>query len=153
MRESIHLYFMSIAEAVATRATCDRAHVGVLIVRDKNILATGFNGSISGDDHCDKVGHMMVDNHCVRTIHAEINAVLQAAKNGTAIKGADIYVTTFPCWECFKVLANAGIKNIYFKDEYRVNMTVLDVARKLGVKFYKVDESLHDKVISFGVFK
>ena len=136
-KESIHLYFLKIAADVASRSTCDRASVGAVIVRDKNILATGYNGSISGDEHCDDVGHLLVNNHCVRTVHSEMNAVAQAAKNGTSIKGASIYITVFPCWECFKVIANTGIKEIYFSDEYRVNELVITTARKLGIKLFQ----------------
>ncbi|MFM2152597.1 MAG: cytidine and deoxycytidylate deaminase zinc-binding protein, partial [Pseudomonadota bacterium] len=74
-------YFMEIAQVVATRATCDRKHVGAVLVRDRIILSTGYNGSIRGLPHCDEVGHMMEDHHCVATIHAEANAVIQAARN------------------------------------------------------------------------
>ena len=133
---SINEYFLRIASEVATRSTCDRAHVGAVIVRDKNILATGYNGSISGTPHCDNGGHMMRDGHCVATIHAEANAILQAAKNGVSIKDASIYITAFPCWECFKLLANVGIKEIHFTEEYRVNELVVDTARRLGIMLY-----------------
>src|SRR6478752_7299854 len=92
-RGSWDVYFMRIARDVATRATCDRKLVGAVIVRDKNILATGYNGSIRGLGHCDDEGHMMEEGHCVRTIHAEANAVIQAAKNGIRIEAATIYVT------------------------------------------------------------
>jgi dCMP deaminase len=112
-------YFMRIAKEVATRATCDRKHVGAVIVRDKSILATGYNGSIKGLPHCDEDGHMMVDGHCVRTIHAEANAVIQAARNGVRIDQACIYVTASPCWNCFKMIANAGINRIGFGEFYR----------------------------------
>ena len=91
-------YFMEIARVVASRATCDRKHVGAVIVRDRTILSTGYNGSIRGLPHCDEVGHMMEAGHCVATIHAEANAILQAAKNGVAIDKADIYITASPCW-------------------------------------------------------
>src|SRR5215510_7751696 len=77
-----HTYFMNIAHQVATRATCDRKHVGAVIVRDRTILSTGYNGSIRGMAHCDEVGHDIEGGHCVATIHAEANAILQAAKNG-----------------------------------------------------------------------
>ena len=110
---------MNIARVVATRATCSRKHVGAVIVRDRTILSTGYNGSIRGTPHCDEDGHMMEDGHCVRTIHAEINAVIQAAKNGTAIAGASIYVTASPCWSCFKCVANAGLVRIVYGEFYR----------------------------------
>jgi dCMP deaminase len=112
-------YFMSIAREVATRSTCDRKHVGAVIVRDKMILATGYNGSLRGLEHCDEVGHLMQDGHCVRTVHAEANAIVQAASNGVRTDGAGIYVTASPCFACFKLIANAGIGRIVFGEFYR----------------------------------
>ncbi len=119
VRVDWHQYFMNIANEVATRSTCDRKHVGAVIVRDKTILSTGYNGSVRGLPHCDDAGHMMEDGHCVATIHAESNAVIQAARNGVRLEGADIYVTASPCWNCFKMVTNAGIKNIYYGEFYR----------------------------------
>ncbi len=132
-RASWDAYFMGIATAVATRATCDRKHVGAVIVRDRTILSTGYNGSIRGTEHCDDVGHMMVDGHCVRTIHAEMNAIIQAAGNGTAIDGAMIYVTASPCWNCFKAIANAGIRRVAFGEFYR-DERIFEVAQSLGIE-------------------
>ena len=128
---------MEIARQVATRATCDRKHVGAVIVRDKTILSTGYNGSVRGLDHCDDVGHMMVENHCVRTIHAEANAIIQAAKNGVAIEGADIYITASPCWNCFKMIANAGIGRIIYGEFYREER-VYEVAEELDIKMVEL---------------
>lgn len=112
---------MQIAQQVATRSTCDRRHIGAVIVRDKTILSTGYNGSIRKLPHCDDVGHMMdaEGEHCIRTVHAEANAIAQAAKNGVKIEDAEIYITASPCWNCFKLLANAGIKKIYYGEFYR----------------------------------
>ena len=107
-RASWDEYFMNIARVVSSRSTCDRKFVGAVIVRDKTILSTGYNGSIRGMPHCSEVGHMMEDNHCVATIHAESNAILQAAKNGVSIDGSSIYVTASPCWNCFKQVTNSG---------------------------------------------
>lgn len=118
-RSSWDQYFMKIAETVASRATCDRKHVGAVIERERTILATGYNGSIVGLDHCDDAGHMMEDGHCVRTVHAEANAIIQAARNGVRIDGAGIYVTASPCWQCFKMIANAGIRRVVFGEFYR----------------------------------
>ncbi len=118
-RQSWDEYFMNIALQVATRSTCDRKHVGAVIVRDRSILSTGYNGSIRGLPHCDEVGHLMEDGHCVRTVHAEANAIVQAARNGVRIDGADIYVTASPCWSCFRLIANAGIRRIGFGEFYR----------------------------------
>ena len=112
-------YFMNVARVVATRATCDRKHVGAVLVRDRTILSTGYNGSIRGLPHCTEAGHMMEDGHCVATVHAEANAIIQAAKNGVAIEGATIYTTASPCWPCFKLVANAGCRRIVFGEFYR----------------------------------
>ena len=118
-RSSWNEYFMKIAEQVATRSTCDRKHIGAVIVRDKTILSTGYNGSLRGAPHCDDAGHDMENGHCVRTVHAEANAVAQAAKNGVRIDDSEIYVTASPCLTCFKLVANCGIRTIFFKEFYR----------------------------------
>ena len=132
-RASWDEYFMRIAEEVASRATCDRKHVGAVIVRDKSILATGYNGSIRGLPHCDEDGHLMEDGHCVRTIHAEANAIIQAARNGVRIEGATIYVTASPCWNCFKLIANAGIRKIFFGEFYRDERS-RETAARIGIE-------------------
>lgn len=137
MRASWDEYFMNIAREVATRSTCDRKHVGAVIVRDKTILSTGYNGSVRGLPHCDEIGHMLVDGHCVRTIHAEMNAIIQAAKNGTSIDGAAIYVTASPCWSCFKSIANAGIKRIVYAEFYR-DERIFETARALGIALVEI---------------
>ena len=131
-RSSWDQYFMDIAAQVATRATCDRKHVGAVVVRDRTILSTGYNGSIRGMPHCDEVGHMMENGHCVATVHAEANAILQAAKNGVRIEGAEIYTTASPCWACFKLISNAGIRTIYFGEFYR-DARSIEVAALLGI--------------------
>lgn len=118
MRQSWDEYFLALAHHVATRATCDRLHAGCVLVRDKRILATGYNGSLPGADHCDDVGHLMVEGHCVATIHAEANAVANAARAGVSTMGATAYVTATPCWNCLKILVAAGIKRIVFDIEY-----------------------------------
>ena len=118
-RPSWDQYFMRIAQVVASRATCDRKHVGAVIVRDRIILATGYNGSIAGLPHCDDAGHELFDGHCVRTVHAEANAIVQAARVGTRLEGASIYVSASPCLGCFKLIANAGIRRIVFGEFYR----------------------------------
>ena len=130
-------YFMNIAREVATRSTCDRKHVGAVIVREKTLLSTGYNGSIRGMPHCDDVGHMMEDGHCVATIHAEMNAIIQAARNGVRIEGSDIYVTASPCWNCFKAVANAGIRTIYYGEFYRDDR-IFNIARRIGIKLQQI---------------
>src|ERR1700688_1835207 len=131
-RASWDEYFMNIAREVATRSTCDRKYVGAVIVRDKIILATGYNGSIRGLPHCDEEGHLMEDGHCVRTIHAEANAIIQAARNGVRIEGATVYVTASRCWGCFKMIANAGCMRIVFGEFYR-DERIFRFATKLGI--------------------
>jgi dCMP deaminase len=132
-RASWDEYFMAIAREVATRSTCDRKHVGAVIVRDKLILATGYNGSVRGLGHCDDEGHLMEDGHCVRTIHAEANAIVQAARNGVRIDAADIYVTASPCFGCFKLIANCGLKRIVYGEFYR-DQRIFDLSAQLGIK-------------------
>jgi dCMP deaminase len=128
-RPSWDQYFLTITRQVAERSTCNRAKVGAVIVRDKNILATGYNGSPAGLPHCLDVGCLVyrsttptgeVEENCFRTIHAEINAIAQAAKNGAGIQGADIYITHTPCIHCMKVLINTGIKRIFYEKPYKL---------------------------------
>ncbi len=126
-------YFMQIARTVATRATCDRKHVGAVIVRNRTILATGYNGSLRGLEHCDEAGHMMENGHCVRTIHAEANAIIQAARNGAAIDGGSLYVSASPCWNCFKMIANAGLTRIVFGEFYR-DPRIFEFAHRLDIE-------------------
>lgn len=127
-----HRYFMNIAYQVAQRATCPRKHVGAVIVRDRRILSTGYNGSLRGLPHCDEGGCLMEDGHCIATVHAEANAILQAAMNGVRIEGGEIYTTASPCWHCFKLIANAGLVGIYFAEFYREER-IHDYARRAGI--------------------
>src|SRR5688572_1705942 len=121
---------MTITRQVAERSTCTRAKVGAVIVRDRNIIATGYNGAPAGLPHCNEVGCLVyssrtpageLEENCFRTIHAEINAIAQAAKNGTSIRDADIYLTHTPCIHCLKVLINTGIRRIYYEREYKLH--------------------------------
>jgi len=132
-------YFMRIATQVAGRSTCDRKRVGAVIVRDRNILSTGYNGSIAGLPHCDEVGHIMESGHCVATIHAEANAIIQAAKNGVMINGASIYTTASPCWNCFKLVVNSGMKKIFFGEFYR-DERIFEIARQLHIELVDLTE-------------
>ena len=132
-------YFMNIAREVATRSTCSRKHVGAVIVRDKTILSTGYNGSIKGLPHCDDAGCDMVDGHCVRTSHAEANAIVQAAKNGVGIDQSKIYVTASPCYDCFKLIANAGINTIYYEEFYR-DQRIIDRSKEVGIQLVSLED-------------
>lgn len=140
MRKSWDEYFMAIAREVATRSTCDRKHVGAVIVRDKMIVATGYNGSIRGLPHCDDAGHLMEDNHCVRTVHAEANAIVQAARNGMRVEDASIYVTASPCFGCFKLVANSGIRRIVFGEFYR-DHRIFEFSQLLGIELIHLGEA------------
>ena len=131
-------YFMNIAKQVATRSTCDRKHVGAVIVRDKTILSTGYNGSIRNLPHCDEVGHIIEENHCIQTVHAEANAIAQAAKNGVSIDQSEIYITASPCWTCFKLLGNSGIIKVVYGEFYK-DSRMFNAANLAGIelKYFK----------------
>lgn len=138
-RKSWKEYFMEITELVASRSTCDRAWVGCILVNDDNrIVSSGYNGSISGNSHCDDVGHTMRDDHCIATIHAEMNALLYCAKEGIPVKGCAAYVTHFPCLNCTKALIQAGIKHVYYKNNYRVDEYAVELLLKSNVGHEKI---------------
>ncbi|MCX6028610.1 MAG: cytidine/deoxycytidylate deaminase family protein [Chloroflexi bacterium] len=111
-------YFMDITLQVARRSTCERARVGALIVKDKRILTTGYNGAPAGLPHCDESGHLMIGGHCVRTLHAEQNAIIQAALHGVSVAGGTMYVTHQPCLTCAKMIINAGIRKVIYAGHY-----------------------------------
>jgi dCMP deaminase len=144
-RTSWDEYFMEIARQVASRATCDRKHVGALLVRDRIILSTGYNGSIRGMPHCDEVGHLMENGHCVATVHAEANAVLQAARTGVRIEASALYTTASPCWPCFKLVANAGIVRIVYGEFYR-DPRIFDVAARLHIELVSLEQAVRPAV-------
>lgn len=131
-------YFMEIARVVSSRATCDRKHVGAVLVRERLILSTGYNGSLAGRPHCDEAGHMMEDGHCVRTLHAEANALLQAARSGAGTAGATLYVTASPCWGCFRLLAGAGVVRCVYGEEYRLDPRVAEHGREMGIELVRL---------------
>lgn len=117
-RPSWDEYFLKVAMLVSERATCPRMHCGCVLVKEKQILSTGYNGSIPGDGHCEDDGCLIVDNHCVRTIHAEMNAILQCSSHGISTQGAIAYITNMPCTNCSKALITAGIKEIVIFSDY-----------------------------------
>lgn len=128
-------YFIDLAKAAATRATCDRAQVGCVLVKDNRVLSTGYNASISGHPHCDEAGHIIIDSSCVRAAHAEENAVVTAARFGISVAETTAYTTHFPCWRCFRMLANAGVKRIVF-----LNIKTNSLSKQL------LDEYLSSKI-------
>ncbi len=131
-RPSWDEYFMELAQVVSKRSTCNRRSVGAVLVRDKRILTTGYNGSPPGLPHCHDEGCLLVDGHCVRAIHAEQNAIIQAAVHGIDIRGATCYVTSSPCVHCAKMLIGAGIVRIVYQDSYTEQIG-FDMARQAGV--------------------
>jgi dCMP deaminase len=141
-------YFMQIAHAVSTRGTCDRKRVGCVLTLDHRIVSTGYNGSIPGQPHCDDAGHDLVESigddgvarpNCVRTIHAEANAIVQAARYGVALEGATAYINTFPCWPCFRLLAAVGVRHVWYDDEYRPDARVKRAAELARITLNKFD--------------
>lgn len=130
-------YFLKLAMLASERATCPRMHCGCVLVKEKNVISTGYNGSIPGDDHCDAVGCLVVDNHCVRTVHAEMNALVQAAKRGHSIEGATAYVTNLPCPTCAKALITAGIKRVVIFSDYHDTMAI-EFFKKADVPIDKI---------------
>jgi len=126
-------YFLKLAMLASERATCPRMHCGCVLVKNKNVIATGYNGSIPGDDHCEDAGCMMVDNHCVRTVHAEMNALIQAARRGHAVEGASAYITNMPCTTCSKALITAGVKRVVVFSDYHDTLAE-SFFSKAGVK-------------------
>jgi dCMP deaminase len=111
-------YFMQITFEVAKRSTCPRAAVGAVIVRDKRILTTGYNGAPMGLPHCTEAGCLMESGHCVRTLHAEQNAIIQGALHGVDVSGSTMYVTHQPCLVCAKMAINAGIERVVYAGQY-----------------------------------
>lgn len=141
-----HEYFMSVARLISRRATCTRGHIGAVIVRDHNILSTGYNGAPSGMPHCNDVNCKIyrsthpdgtVEENCVNTIHAEINAIAMAAKHGVSIKDADIYITASPCIHCLKVLINVGISTIYYEKPYKIG-NIEELLHLSGIRLVQV---------------
>lgn len=130
-------YFLKLAMLASERATCPRMHCGCVLVKDKNVITTGYNGSIPGDDHCEDVGCLVVDNHCVRTVHAEMNALVQAARRGHAVDGATAYITNMPCTTCAKALVTAGIKRVVIFADFHDTLATQFFA-KAGVEIVKI---------------
>ena len=142
-RPSWDEYFMEVMKAVAKRATCDRGKSGCIIARNKQILVTGYVGSPVGLPHCDEVGHQMKSTvhedgkksqHCVRTTHAEQNAICQAAKLGISIDGSTIYCQMTPCFTCAKMIINSGIKRVVCEKKYHAGKDSEELFKKAGVE-------------------
>jgi len=144
-------YFMAQSLLLSLRSTCTRLSVGATIVRDRRIIAGGYNGSVTGDVHCIDEGCYLVDGHCVRTIHAEMNAILQCAKFGVETDGAEIYVTHFPCLQCTKMILQAGIKKIHYLKDYRNDDYAIKLIEQAGATIHQVTLSKeYFETLAFG---
>lgn len=133
-RPSWDEYFLELSDLVSTRATCLRLKVGAVLVKDKKIISTGYNGAPKKLPDCLEAGCYIVDNHCIRTIHAEVNAVVQAAFHGISTADTIIYVNWLPCYHCAKVLVNAGINQIVFRRIYRPDPVTKKLLRQAKIK-------------------
>ena len=132
-------YFMANAELISKRSTCNRAYVGAVLVKNNRIIATGYNGGVADTDNCDDVGHEMEDGHCIRTVHAEMNALIQCAKEGISANNTEIYVTHFPCINCTKALLQAGVKKITYNTAYRIHPFAIELMMQKEVEYVQHD--------------
>lgn len=153
-RPSWDEYFMELANTASKRATCDRGRSGCVIVKDRQLLVTGYVGSPSGLPHCDDVGHLFrqtieadgrITNHCVRTVHAEQNAICQAARRGIALEGATLYCRMTPCRTCAMLIINCGIRRVVCEFKYHSGAESEELFRKAGVQL----EFFHDDVLRY----
>jgi len=151
IRPSWDEYFMEIANTVSKRATCNRGRSGCVIVKDRQILVSGYVGSPVGLPHCDEVGHQMkkmlhedgsISEHCVRTVHAEQNAICQAAKRGIALEGSTLYCRMTPCRVCAMLIINCGIIRVVCEKKYHAGVESEEMFAKAGVKLEFFNEEV-----------
>lgn len=151
VRPSWDQYFLNIVRAVGERGSCDRGRAGCVIVREKRILATGYVGSPAGTVHCDEAGHEMhtvtqedgtQTRHCIRTAHAEQNAIVAAARFGVALDGATLYCHMAPCYACAKMIINAGIKRVVSQMDYHGASRGKEVFAEAGIIFEQVSDEM-----------
>jgi len=147
-------YFMEVAHTIAKRASCDRGRSGCVIARDKQILVTGYVGSPRGLPHCDEVGHLFkqvthedgrVSQHCVRTVHAEQNAICQAARMGIALEGATLYCRMTPCRTCAMLIINCGIERVVCEWMYHTGAETEQMFTEAGIKL----EYVHNEILQY----
>ncbi|AFH50718.1 Deoxycytidylate deaminase [Ignavibacterium album JCM 16511] len=147
-RPSWDEYFLKLAMLASERATCPRMHCGCVLVKDRFVLATGYNGSLPGQPHCEDVGCLIVDNHCVRTNHAEMNALIQAARHGVNTTGATAYITNMSCTTCAKALIAAGIKRVVVFSDFHDTLAT-QFYTDAGVEIVKLP--MPDRVINYDI--
>lgn len=150
-RPSWDNYFLEIMDSVSKRATCDRGKTACVIVKDKQILVTGYVGSPQGMPHCDDVGHQIkkiihedgtITEHCMRTVHAEQSAICQAAKRGIPIEGSTVYVNMTPCRTCAMLLINCGVKNVIAKNKYHAGKESIALFRKAKIPIKHINNTV-----------
>lgn len=150
-RPDFDTYFIEMLDVIAKRATCDRGKSGCVIVKNKRILCTGYVGSPPGFPHCDEVGHKMkkiidedgnIKNHCVRTIHAEQNALCQAAKYGISLDGTTLYCTMEPCYVCAMLIISVGIKRVVAKRKYHAAKESRQLFKDANVELIVIEDCL-----------
>ena len=129
-------YFSELARLVAKRSPCHRLHVGCVVVKDKHIVSTGYNGFLPGANHVS----MVVDGHEQATVHAEQNCIADCAKRGVSMEGSHVYITHYPCVNCFKGLIASGVKGIYYLDDYRNSPIVEELAKNIQVMMKKIEQ-------------
>lgn len=151
VRPSWDEYFMKITEMIGSRGSCDRGRAGCVITRDRRIVATGYVGSPIGLPHCDEVGHEMhtvthedgsTSRHCIRTTHAEQNAICEAARMGISIDGGTLYCKMTPCYTCAKMIINAGIKKVVCAQDYHAGTRSKEIFKQAGVEFALLSEEM-----------
>jgi dCMP deaminase len=131
-------YFIAMADLAARRSTCPRRQVGAVLVRNDRVIATGYNGAVRGAPHCSEVGCLMVDGHCVRAVHAELNAILQCAVTGTSSAGTRLFTTSFPCVACAKAAVQAGVVAVVYRSAY-ADPNSAEVLRAGGVRLFRAE--------------
>ena len=141
-RPNWNQYFMTMAEIASSRATCPRAAVGAVIVKNNHVLVTGYNGAIHKADHCTDVGCKIVNNHCIRTVHAEMNAILNCARQGSDLQDSELYVTHFPCVRCMPLVLQAGINKIYYLHAYNIDPFCIELAKQTGCELIQLESEL-----------
>lgn len=152
-RPDLDRYFLDLCEAVSRRSTCDRGKAGCVIVKDKRIMTTGYAGSPTGLPHCDEVGHDMrrvidengnASQHCVRTLHAEQNAIIQAAKFGIPLDGATLYCRMTPCRTCAMMMINSGIKRAVCEKHYHADKDTMELFKAAGIELVVMNEDVEE---------
>jgi len=138
-RPSWDEYFLQIADLVSSRATCRRLKVGAILVKDRKIISTGYCGAPKKIPDCFEIGCLVRDGHCVRTVHAEVNTVAQAAYHGVSTNGSTLYANWLPCYNCAKILINAGIEKIVYRKIYRPDPETKKLLKQAKVKLMKLN--------------